>query len=221
MISKPLPGGKISHDNGDHFYGSGFNMNWIHELWVHPCVIIDAGSYDGGDAFRFHLAFPHSKIIAVEADPERAAVVRARLSNTDITVVEAALCDKEGSTDWFVSTARGKHGPSGSMYKFNEATKARFKQRPTPIEVKATTLAAICGALGLDRIDVLHMDVEGASLPVLRGLGLLRPRLIYTESTDCWEGAPEFAETEEWLRDHDYRQMSSTPTDRLYAHGQD
>jgi FkbM family methyltransferase len=59
-----------------------------------------------------------------------------------------------------------------------------FARRPRQdIDVPATTMSAILDDIGVDRVDLLLLDVEGAEIDVLSGLDFARhaPRLIVAE----------------------------------------
>src|SRR5260370_25791148 len=86
---------------GVRLYHSKFNLGWLSELELSPSVICDIGSYDGGDAIRFKMAFPRASVFAFEADPTRLKIVQANASKFGVTAVHAAVCDRTGWVDWY------------------------------------------------------------------------------------------------------------------------
>ena len=75
---------------------SGFNTKWLKQLHIDPKVILELGSFDGGDALRFVRAFPRANVVTVEASPDRIGVVRKNLAHTHAEVVHNAVCKIDG-----------------------------------------------------------------------------------------------------------------------------
>ena len=136
-------------------------------------VFLDVGAHIGRWSLR--LARKASTVIAVEANPDTVAVLRAHIAMNNITnvrVMEMAAWDKADGCPWKTRTggyrrvhpgAGGGDGPWWSA---------------SPLD---WTLA------DEDRIDLVKLDVEGADLHALRGMaGLLercRPVLLYRDGT--------------------------------------
>ena len=59
-----------------------------------------------------------------------------------------------------------------------------FKFTPGRERVPSVRLDLFCADHGVEGIDVLHMDVQGAEGMVLQGLGALRPRMIFLETNE-------------------------------------
>lgn len=216
-LSPPLFDGLYDGPHGRQLYGSCFNMAWPRELGIEPRVIIDAGSYDGGDAYRLKTAFPRAYVLAIEADPERFRITQENLANQGIETESCALTDRTARVRWYRGTGRGKVSSSGSIYQMTPEARLRHKQHAYSETVLGSTLSIICGVYDLEHIDILHMDIEGATLPALRGLGTIRPRLIFTEMVDCWIDAPPSADAHAWLVAEGYEQIAQTRgDDRLY-----
>lgn len=125
-------------------------------------VVLDVGGCWGDTALYFASRVgPTGKVYAFEFDPESLAILRINLAlNPDlasrIEVVELALWDRSGLTLPFVSAGRcttivddvaGKSGARAST----------------------VTLDEFVEQAGLNDLDFIKMDVEGAELNVLRG----------------------------------------------------
>ena len=85
ITSGPLREGEYFEKIGDSttkLSHSGFNVKWLVQLGIKPEVILELGSYDGGDARCFYKGFPNSHIITVEADSDRAQIVQNNLTDT-------------------------------------------------------------------------------------------------------------------------------------------
>ena len=201
---------------------SRFNTNWLKEIGISPSVIVELGSYDGGDALRFRQEFPQVRMVTVEADPVRIGLVRQHLEGAGIEVHNFAACDVDGPVDWFSADINGSVEAQGSMYRHSEAYRERFthvNQSDTPIQVEGRRFDSFCAEAGLEHIDLLHMDIEGAELAVLRSMGPVRPTLIYLEwRENSFENHDGTDTTESLLKQLGYTLLADLGDDRLYRH---
>ena len=161
--------------------------------WVDPRVIkvaLDLGSRDGQVALAFREFFPEARIFAFECNPDALLLCRKRLDNQlRITLVEKAVSDEMGQVDFFaVDPARtitphpdGNIGASSLFPAAPDYPFEHYVQRR--VSVQATPLADWATQQGLDAIDLLWMDIQGAELKALRGMGklLATVKAIYTE----------------------------------------
>lgn len=200
------------------FTHSRFNPAWLSSLGVEPTLILDIGSFDGGDAYRFSQVFPHARVLSVEADAYRYKYISDRLKGTRVEVIHAAVCETDGSKDWFAADA-GRDA-QGSIYRHTDAYKLRFPQikQATHSElVPSERLDTLCRTRGVDEVSLLHMDIEGAEYAALCGLGDLRPALIWAELCDGrFEGAQSVADTRKLLKNLGYRPVIHLRHDSLY-----
>ena len=201
---------------------SRFNLNWLTEIGITPQVIVDLGSFDGGDAYRMHHAFPAARVITVEADPDRIDIVRASLDGSGVEIHNFAACDQNGPVEWYTATINGETNAQGSLFQHSDEYQKRFefvKQADAPIRVDGKRFDTFCADADVTDIDLLHMDIEGAELSVLRSIGDARPTLIYLEwrenSFRDHDGTDSAATL---LRDLGYTLLADLGDDRLYRH---
>lgn len=125
-------------------------------------VFVDAGSNIGYyTIMASKLVGPNGRVLACEMMPLTAAILRTHVemnAAANVTVIEGALTDVEGAT----LTASHPEG------KFGQASIARGDQG-TLVVVKTRTLEAILDRV--PRVRIMKMDLEGAELGALRGLG--------------------------------------------------
>lgn len=200
---------------------SKFNLNWPGELGVIPTVIVELGAFDGGDAWRFHQHFPKARMVTVEADPVRIDIVRTTLADTPVEVHNFAACDNNGPIDWFAAEIEGATNAQGSIFRHTDAYQERFPfvKQQQAVQVDGKRFDTFCAEVGLTSIDLLHMDIEGAEIMVLRTLGDVRPTLIYLEwregSFVGHEGGDSAAQI---LEKMGYDLVADLGDDRLYRH---
>lgn len=137
--------------------------------------IADIGAHFGIYAIAFAKRVgPTGRVIAVEADPANADVLRAhsKLNEVEsvIDVVQLALSDHEGETNWHSQDSQSVAMPVSAD-----------NTGPT---VHMSTLDQIVAGR---RVDMMLIDIEGYEEPALRGGQQLlkdtarRPRLIVIE----------------------------------------
>lgn len=225
LTQKPAKEGEYSAeiDGQETVLGhSAFQTAWLAEKIANPAVIVELGAFDGGDVNRFHQAFPECRIIAVEADPVRVEIARKNLKNTPIQVVHSAACETDGPIDWFAAEVDGMANAQGSIFRHTESYKKRFPfvdQSTSPDQVDGRRLDSLMQELGVSEIDLLHMDIEGAENAAMRGMGGLRPKMIYLEMREkLFESGASFRDTEQLLESLGYVLVVDLRIDRLYFH---
>lgn len=215
-----LPDGYFVGPNGQELYGSSFNPEWFGQLNVIPTVIVDVGSYDGGDAERFRRHCPEATIITIEADPDRADLVREALSGTSIEVVECAILDEERIAEFYRTSIEGVPSSQGSLFRFDQKsqqTLTHIRQSDAPLAVAGRTLSSLMAERQIASISLLHMDIQGGEYGALAGLGSLRPELIYLEVDAHYSGIRGSRHVHSKLDEMGYILAADFVSDRLYV----
>lgn len=126
-------------------------------------LIVDVGSRDGDDAnWLLHEMNCDAKVICFEARASAAEAIRNRYP--DFEVFEAAVSDFTGESV-FVQFNEPEFAGSSSLLM------ARQYAYPVDSEIVMVPVTRLDVILPNEVIDVLKIDVEGNSVPVLRGLG--------------------------------------------------
>lgn len=114
-------------------------------------VLLDVGAHLGTVALP--AAGRGARVVAVEASPRNAACLAesAAADHLDVTVLHAAAADRHQVLHFH------EDGPYGQVVEHGGVT------------VDADTLPALLGRAGLDRADVVKIDVEGHEPAVLAG----------------------------------------------------
>ena len=135
-------------------------------------VFVDVGAHVGRWALR--MARKASRVYAVEANPDTAAVLRAHIELngiTNVTVIEAAAWDR----DDMLSLDDPNRQVSGGSTRVAEDAAGT---------VEACRLDDMLSSVKPDviKVDLIKLDVEGADLRALRGmagtLARFRPRML-------------------------------------------
>lgn len=120
-------------------------------------TIVDVGSNIGLFSYYARLHAPHARILAFEADPTTFAIMDENLADQDIARFHRAVASQSGTIDFYSSPTSGW----SSLYPVLGAANARR------VVVKAEPLSQALH--GIDKIDFLKIDVEGAEYDILLG----------------------------------------------------
>ena len=125
-------------------------------------VVFDVGGCWGDTALYFaRRVGPAGKVYTFEFDPESLGVLRANLAlnpelSQRIEVVERALWERSGEVLRFAQAGRCTTVLGGDG-------------AGSDLEIETVTLDDFVREAGIDRLDLVKMDVEGAELAVLEG----------------------------------------------------
>lgn len=154
------------------------------------CTVFDIGSRDALQAAELAALFPNSKIFAVECNPATLDLCRKNIApHPSIRLVEKAINSHTGrcefhpidSTQTITSWRDGNPGASSLFLATGDYPAEQYAQGT--IEVDCIRLDDLCGQLGIDVIDLIWMDLQGAELLALQSAGVLleKTRYVYTE----------------------------------------
>lgn len=141
-------------------------------------VVVDVGAYDGFHSYQIRQAF-NGNTTNVLIEPERPSPMQG-LERWHWHQCVAA--DANGETVWNVSD-RAHPGSGSALEPVPHIGQIYPGMSFTPDKRPMRRLDSILAEHGIDQIDLLWMDVQGAELLVLAGLGELitRTAVIATE----------------------------------------
>lgn len=132
------------------------------ELPFQPRTIVDAGAYTGLSSIYFAHKYPEARIIAIEPDPENFdLLVKNTKACPRVQPIHAALW----RTDSPVRLIQNSDGHWASLVRDDEAKVSQSKT-PIPAPVKGVSVEGLMSRFGLDVIDLLKIDIEGAEKDV-------------------------------------------------------
>lgn len=145
--------------------------------------MIDGGASNGSFTDAFLLLHRPQRIVLVEAIPARAEELRSRYAGqAGVSIVSGALSDREGTAQFEIN----RHMNSSSLLPIdprNDEWFGRDLRVAQTVSVPTITLPALMEEQGLQTVDLLKLDLQGAERFVLTGgeAVLERVRVIYTE----------------------------------------
>ena len=176
-------------------------------------VCLDAGAHCGMiSLFAATCAGPHGRVLAFEPSPREFARLQANLAANNLphlTAHQSAIAETAGTvTLRLAEPGHAGHNTIGTAFAYPGV------QVADRVQVQATTLNAALA--GLDRCDLIKMDIEGAELRALRGgeaaLARLRPALILEVFDAALAGSGDtVADLMAWLEAHGYQARDIDP----------
>jgi FkbM family methyltransferase len=191
-------------------------------------TIVEVGARDCRETLGFHALFPQAAIFAFECNPATLPQCRGAVRGlANVTLVEQAVSDKSGPASFFAidqqqtktGIAGGNPGASSLLRASGNYELETYVQRE--VAVTATTLAEFMAERKLTGIDLLWMDIQGAELMALKGLGsrLEDVSMIHleTEFIEIYRGQPLFPELRDFLQSRGFSFMGFTVYSRHSA----
>jgi FkbM family methyltransferase len=134
--------------------------------------ILEIGSRDLRDAFNLSKYYK-CHVFAFECNPDCLEVCRINdIRTTNVTLIEKAVWDKTGSIKFYPTFYESKkYSDPGrsSCFRMNSEFLTKYSQKT--IEVQATRLDDWLKEKEIDKIDMLCINANGASLNILKGMG--------------------------------------------------
>ncbi|WP_293905921.1 FkbM family methyltransferase [Phenylobacterium sp.] len=141
-------------------------------------VCLHVGASDGRHSYVMTQVAPKARIYAFEPSAFAFAVLKVGIAwhrmGKQVTAIHAAVADKPG--ELLLVTPKKTSGRMGRAYAYVAETRPNGQARPdledAGMEVQPTpviTLDAFCAEQGLDHVDFIRMDIEGAELKALMG----------------------------------------------------
>jgi FkbM family methyltransferase len=171
--------------------------------------VIDGGANRGSFTDAFLQLHRPERLVLVEAIPDLAEKLRARYAGKPgISVVSAALSDRNGAAPFEINQSEASSSllpidPRNSEWFGRDLRIART------VTVPSMTLPTLLEEQGLQSVDLLKLDIQGAERSVLTGGAavLERVRVIYTEVffEQLYAGAWLFWEMKEFLADRGFK----------------
>lgn len=152
-------------------------------------IILHVGAAIGSDVWYFSQRVGLSgRIIAIEAFPDNCTILKKNviLNGWDqVDVVESGVWEEPGTKKMFRYHRFTEH----SMHCFSDRGETSI------VEVNVDTLDRIIRPKNIARIDLLHMNIEGAEVEALKGAGdvltITKRCIISTHTTDKGSTMPD------------------------------
>ena len=197
-------------------------------------TILEIGSNDGGHTLWFDKIFDSPTIHCFEPDLRAIERFKKRVGQrSNIHLYEIALSDHNGEITFYQSSGSRNEKDSEKMPNGWDLSgsirkpKGHIELIPwvtfnQGITVKTKTLDTWCKEQGIDVIDFIWMDVQGAELDVFRGgkNALSKTRFVYTEysNRELYDGQATLKQLLSHLRN--FEVVTRYPADILLRNNQ-
>jgi len=164
-------------------YGGGGLIETSGEIWVlsnvvsEACkgiaspVVFDVGANVGDYSLLVKQCMPLARVYAFEPAHTTHQQLVAHLgeAGSDAKPYNIGFSDSEKTVELFSYEIEGQEAFLLSSIDQRRPTQVVEVKTSTSEQIKVSTIDAFCATEGIDRIDLLKLDVEGHELPVLRG----------------------------------------------------
>ncbi|MEM9771943.1 MAG: FkbM family methyltransferase [Cyanobacteria bacterium P01_D01_bin.73] len=183
--------------------------------------IVHVGAHYGQEIEDYQALNP-DLIVWIEADPNtflRLTEFTDKNSKDGIRhmCINALVSDKDDEVRDFFITSNDRE--SSSIFRTTELH-AKFGAAMTgeTLKLRTARLDSILRSAGVapDSLDILILDVQGAEMLCLTGVGdylkyIKLLKLEVTKETAFYEGGAVFSDLDAWLRDRDFVRISELP----------
>lgn len=171
--------------------------------------IVEVGAADGRDCVIYAERCPEATIYAFEPLPENFKKLKEKaLEEPRIIPINAAASSKTGTAPFYVSALEDASSLLPPKKTNTEIDK--YISTRSVIDVTLKTIDQECSAQGIDNIDILKMDAQGAELEILQSATKLLKRkainVIYSEVNfiELYDGACLYHELMTFLKEYVY-----------------
>ena len=178
-------------------------------------TIFEFGSRYGEDSIEFAARYPQSAIYCFECNPKSLTILREKIElYSNIIFKECAISDRCEIIEFFqINEAKTKtawvDGNQGASSIFKASGKYPLEvYHQDVINVQAITLNSILIQENIPEIDVMWMDIQGAELKALKGMGnkLANLKIVHleVEFIEIYKGQPLFSKIDNFLKQNNF-----------------
>lgn len=180
--------------------------------------IFEFGSRYGEDTIEFAKRYKDATIYAFECNTNTIVQCRRNVCGFDnIVLTEKAVCDYDGVVKFYPidkekTITTWEDGNQGASSLFKASGNYEVEQyAQTETDVPCVRLDSFMKENNIPRIDILWMDVQGAELKALEGLGkrIRDVKVVHceVEMMEIYSNQPLFHEVKHYLNKHGFKFM--------------
>jgi FkbM family methyltransferase len=183
-------------------------------------IIFDIGSRDCIQSIEFYKEFPNSKIYAFECNPNTLDICKKNIEpySDRITLIEGAICNYDGNIIFYpinqektITTWKDGNPGASSIFKTNNKYTIETYIQDKMI-TKCHRLDSIMDKYDISCVDLIWMDLQGAELLALKGLGkhIQNVKYIHTEVSykEIYSGQVMFKELDDFIFSNNFSIMN-------------
>lgn len=191
-------------------------------------VVFEFGSRYGEDTIEFAKRYPNAVVYAFECNENTLPECRRRIASYgNITLTPKAISDHDGPIHFYpidkektiTTWEDGNQGASSLLKASGKYRIEHYVQQDTVVE--GITLQTFMRTNGISSIDVMWMDIQGAEMMALKGLGdrLKDVSVIQTEAEfmEIYDGQPLFDEIKHYLETAGFSFVGFSTKNQFFA----
>ncbi len=197
----------VSVDYSPHPFLDGIERNLPKN--TSRLIMLDGGAHDGQMAKRFVRRFTNLEVYAFEPNTDLFPKLRQNLADVPGNCLPYALSSRSQTLKMFINdspmTSSVLPRNENSERYFDAVTRVREVR-----ELKAVSIDDWFAESGLDRVDIIKLDLQGYELEALRGAREVLRRgvaCVYLEVNyvPFYEGSATFGEVDVFMRSQGYK----------------
>jgi FkbM family methyltransferase len=189
-------------------------------------TLFELGCESGQDTLLLRDRYRNAAIYAFECNPDMLPITRTALANQPrITLIENAVWDEDGPLPFYPVTAASQNGirisnpGASSCFRARSDYHQSYEQREAMVQ--AIRLDRFAHERGIDKIDLICMDLQGAELRALRGLGRLIRSVQYIiseiERKPIYDGQDLLPDVHNYLSPYGFTQVAEVYRDPWFS----
>jgi FkbM family methyltransferase len=180
-------------------------------------VMVDVGAYTGLKAMHYaDVVGPEGRVVAIEVDRHNYDLLcrNVEANRLPVTAVHAGVWNARGT-----ARCRGREKQRVTLVPADDLGPERgyVAEREVPTD----TLDHILDEQGIDEVDYLNVQVNGAEMQVLEGFTLERAKVVWVASYYRVEGKRLTGKVREHLLAHGFGIVEETPQGGILARRRD
>ncbi|MDE1170060.1 MAG: FkbM family methyltransferase [Verrucomicrobium sp.] len=154
-------------------------LEWFLKAWAVNAgapapTVVDVGGNEGDFVQVVLRARPDARLFSYEPAPRSFAKLQeVAAGRQNVTIRNIALGDQPGRLPLYDYDPSCNEKSTAHASLFPEVFSVHWKKPVTAVEVEIRTLDTVCAEEGIEHIDLLKIDTEGAELKVLQGAARL------------------------------------------------
>lgn len=165
-------------------------------------TIVEIGALDANDSQYFKKVFPSANVYAIEALPDNYNKYLKDLK--DVVGINAVVSDADGEVDFYKKKINGIHSIFNRGNEYGNEV----------IKLPSYRFETLAKKYNIGKVDMLKIDVEGATIEVLEGMGELLSTIkimhLESESYPFFEGQKLHNEVVKYLEEKGFSLIELT-----------
>lgn len=148
-------------------------INFLLKHFPPDGVFLDLGANIGFWTLRFAHGNPSAQVITIEANPATFQVLNENIELNglkNVKLIQVGVSDSAGKLPLYCNVTGNRGGDSFSSY---------ADTRGTMVQVEVKPLARICCEVGITKVDVMKIDIEGFEERVLKSFFRDAPKNLW------------------------------------------